>query len=61
MIQLPVFIVMVMSIRKIAFECEDLTGTGVLWFKNLNEADPYLVLPILATVLNYINLGVREN
>jgi hypothetical protein len=29
-----------------------------LWFKNLNEADPYLLLPIIATVLNYINLGV---
>lgn len=49
---------MVLSIRKIAFENEDLAGTGILWFKNLNEADPYLILPILATLLNYLNLGV---
>ena len=49
---------MVLSIRKISTENEDLTGAGVLWFKNLNEPDPYLVLPLLATCLNYFNLGV---
>ena len=60
-IQIPVFIVMVLSIRKISFENEDLSGAGILWFKNLNEADPYFILPIAATILNYINLGVRFN
>lgn len=49
---------MVLSIRKISYENDDLAGTGILWFKNLNEADPYLILPIIATILNYINLGV---
>jgi hypothetical protein len=49
---------MVLAIRKISFENEDLAGTGMLWFKDLNEPDPYLVLPILATALNYFNLGV---
>lgn len=49
---------MVLSIRKIAFENEALAGAGIWWFKNLNEADPYLILPIVATILNYINLGV---
>lgn len=49
---------MVLSIRKISTENEDLTGAGVLWFKNLNEPDPYLILPLLATCLNYFNLGV---
>lgn len=49
---------MVLSIRKISTENEDLTGAGILWFKNLNESDPYLILPLIATVLNYINLGV---
>ena len=49
---------MVMSIRKIAFEVDDLAGTGILWFKNLNEADPYYILPFVATTLNYFNLGV---
>jgi membrane protein insertase Oxa1/YidC/SpoIIIJ len=49
---------MVLSIRKISFENEDLTGAGILWFKDLNEPDPYLILPVMATMLNYINLGV---
>lgn len=50
---------MVLSIRKISYENDDLAGAGVLWFKNLNEADPYLILPLVAAVLNYFNLGVR--
>jgi membrane protein insertase Oxa1/YidC/SpoIIIJ len=57
-VQIPVFIVMVLSIRKISFENEELTGAGALWFKDLNEPDAYLVLPIIATTLNYFNLGV---
>ena len=59
-VQIPVFIVMVLSIRKISTENEDLTGAGMLWFKNLNEPDAYLILPLLATCLNYFNLGVSE-
>ena len=58
MIQIPVFIVMVLSIRKISYENDDLAGAGIWWFKNLNEADPYMILPIIATILNYVNLGV---
>ena len=57
-IQIPVFIVMVLSIRKISTENEDLSDSGYLWFKNLNEPDAYLILPLLATALNYFNLGV---
>ena len=57
LIQLPVFLLMVWSIRKIATE-EDLTNTGILWFKNLNESDPYLILPIISMLITYINLGV---
>jgi CDP-diacylglycerol pyrophosphatase len=52
---------MVLSIRKISFENDDLTGAGMLWFKNLNEPDTYLLLPLIATGLNYINLGVRKS
>ncbi len=52
---------MVLSIRKISTENEDLTGAGMLWFKNLNEPDAYLILPLLATCLNYFNLGVSKN
>ena len=52
---------MVLSIRKISHENEDLAGAGIWWFKDLNEADPYLILPIVATVLNYFNLGVSSH
>lgn len=55
--QLPIFFLMVFSIRKISYE-QDLNNTGILWFKNLNEADPYMILPILSVALTYINLGV---
>lgn len=57
-IQIPVFIIMVMSVRKMCYETEALTGAGVLWFTNLNAADPYFILPVVATALNYFNLGV---
>ena len=59
-VQLPVFIIMIMSIRKISYENEELTGAGMLWFPNLNEADPYLILPLTAALLNYFNLTVSN-
>lgn len=49
---------MVLSIRKMSYENDDLMGQGIWWFKNLNEPDPFLILPILATLLNYMNLSV---
>ena len=51
---------MVLVIRKISFENNDLSGAGVLWFPNLNEPDPYLILPISAALLNYWNLTVSH-
>ena len=57
-VQIPVFIIMVLSIRKIATENEDLSDQGILWFKDLNAPDSYLILPLIATALNYFNLGV---
>mmetsp|Transcript_27871 Transcript_27871/g.20891 ORF Transcript_27871/g.20891 Transcript_27871/m.20891 type:complete len:238 (-) Transcript_27871:311-1024(-) len=64
LIQIPVFIIMVLSIRKISYENDDLAGAGIFWFKDLNEPDPYLILPLVATFLNYLNLGrgiTKEN
>ena len=52
---------MVLSIRKISFENEDLAGAGMLWFPNLNEPDPYLILPVAAALLNYFNLSVSKH
>lgn len=60
-VQIPVFIIMVLSIRKISTENTDLEGAGAFWFKNLNEPDQYLILPVIATALNYFNLGVSLN
>jgi hypothetical protein len=51
---------MVLSIRKISFENEDLHGAGALWFPNLNEPDPYLILPVAAALINYFNLSVSN-
>jgi membrane protein insertase Oxa1/YidC/SpoIIIJ len=54
--QIPVFFIMVFSIRKISYE-EDLTNTGILWFKNLNEPDGYFLLPFISAFLTYYNIG----
>lgn len=48
---------MVFSFRTISFEeVEMMTGAGILWFPNLNEADPYLILPLASTFVNYFNM-----
>ena len=55
---------MVLSIRKVATENPDLKGAGIFWFPDLNAPDPYLILPLMATALNYFNLGrgiTKEN
>ena len=51
---------MVLSIRKISYENEELAGAGILWFPNLNEPDPFLILPITSAILNYFNLSVSS-
>ena len=52
---------MVMSIRKISYELPELTGAGILWFPDLNEMDPYCILPVTAALLNYFNLTVSAH
>ena len=47
---------MVMSIRKISYENPDLAGAGMWWFPDLNEQDPFCILPVTAALLNYFNL-----
>ncbi len=54
--QLPVFFLMIMSIRKLAYE-QNLENTGILWFTNLNLPDPYMILPLISVGLTYYNLG----
>jgi membrane protein insertase Oxa1/YidC/SpoIIIJ len=54
--QLPVFFLMIMSIRKISYE-QNLENTGMLWFTNLNQPDPYMILPLISLGLTYYNMG----
>lgn len=55
--QIPVFFLMIFSIRKIASETK-LEGDGILWFKNLSDPDPYMILPAMSVLITYFNLGV---
>ncbi len=53
-LQFPAFFIMIMSIRKISYD-EDLSNTGILWFKNLNDPDHFYILPIISLSLTYYN------
>lgn len=55
--QMPIFFTMILAIRKLSYE-QDMSNSGMLWFKNLNESDPYMILPIIAVIITYYNLGV---
>ena len=52
LIQAPVFITMFMSLRKLAENgpfVDGLANGGALWFQDLSVADPYYILPVLAS------------
>lgn len=34
---------------------------GLLWFKDLAEADPYFVLPLISATLSYFNISMNPN
>lgn len=57
--QIPVFFLMIFSIRKISSETK-LDGEGIMWFKNLSDPDPYMILPVMSVMITYYNLGVRS-
>lgn len=57
LIQMPVFFLMIFSIRKISSE-NNLSSEGILWFKDLHQADPYMILPLISAGITYYNLGV---
>ncbi len=57
LIQIPVFFLMIFSIRKISSE-NNLSSEGILWFKDLHQADPYMILPLISAAITYYNLGV---
>lgn len=57
--QIPLFFCMILSIRKICTE-NNFLNEGILWFKNLSEPDPYMILPIISSIITFYNLGVRN-
>ena len=45
------------------FPVESLKTSGILWFQDLTLADPYFVLPLLATasILAIVHVGLKKS
>lgn len=55
-IQIPQFLTFIWGVRALCARNKELADGGVLWFKNLTEADPYMILPVISMGLTYFNL-----
>mmetsp|Transcript_6349 Transcript_6349/g.11045 ORF Transcript_6349/g.11045 Transcript_6349/m.11045 type:complete len:230 (+) Transcript_6349:352-1041(+) len=55
-LQVPHFLTYVWSVRRLAATNPALETGGALWFKNLAEADPTMILPIVSMGLTYYSL-----
>ena len=63
-LQVPQFLTFVWSVRALCVENEALKTGGVLWFEDLSQTDPLMILPVVSIGLTYVNLqmGVtKEN
>ena len=63
-LQVPQFLTFVWSVRALCVENEALKTGGVLWFQDLSQTDPFMVLPLVSIGLTYINLQIgvtKEN
>jgi YidC/Oxa1 family membrane protein insertase len=63
--QAPFFISAFLAIRGMSkFPVESFTTGGALWFTDLTLADPYYILPVLATgsilVMVYVSLRIKQ-
>lgn len=56
-LQIPHFLTYVWSVRYLCATNPALETGGALWFMNLAEADPYYVLPVVASGLTYLTLN----
>lgn len=48
----------VLSIRNCAMSDPSMASEGILWFTSLSSSDPYLRLPMVASALSLISLGM---
>lgn len=60
-IQVPVFITVAMSIRIVTQFDPQLQSAGILWFNDLGQPDPYLILPITAVALTVYSIQRSRN
>ncbi len=56
-LQVPHFLTYVWSVRYLCATNPALEQGGAFWFKNLAEADPYCILPVMASGLTYLTLN----
>lgn len=60
-IQLPLFIILSLTLRGILHDCPAMTEGGILWFKDLTTIDPTLLFPIMVATSNWINVEVHSS
>jgi YidC/Oxa1 family membrane protein insertase len=58
-IQLPIFIVIFMSLKDMGNKFPGFSSGGALWFTDLSVPDPYFILPVLNAVsfLTMVEIG----
>lgn len=61
-IQIPQFLTFIWGVRALCARNQELVTGGVLWFNDLTQADPYMILPLVSMGLTYFNLqfGITE-
>lgn len=55
-LQVPHFLTYVWSVRYLCATNSELQTGGTLWFTDLTESDPYMILPVISCSLTYLNL-----
>jgi len=56
-LQVPLFITFVWSVRSLCFTNETLKAGGLLWFSDLTVADPTCILPLVCNFFTYFTIG----
>lgn len=56
LIQIPQFLTFIWGVRALCVHNKELVDGGIFWFRNLTEADPYMILPVISMGLTYFNL-----
>lgn len=59
MLQLPPLIFFFWTVQEMAYGIDQFPGMttdGFLWFKNLSEADPYFILPVILASASFLSI-----